>query len=101
MYNYQQILQQTIKLWQLQILTARNVAALLQQTERLVQGANVQNDILFLCREEHIHVGHVLGSTFVASGHHQNPTIDPSAQRLLALHARYVAECHRNAAGQQ
>lgn len=89
--SYQQILQQSVQLRQLQVLAAGDVASLLQQTQRLVQRAHIEYDVLLLGGEEHVHVGHVLWGALVAAGHDQDAAIDTAAKRLLPLQAGHVA----------
>lgn len=96
--NPQQVLQQSLDLWDLQELTAGDVAALLQEDERVVQRADVDHDFFLLCGEEDVHVSHVLVRRVLAARHHQDPRAQMRARLLRLLHLknfelRFVAKC--------
>lgn len=67
--NPKQILKESIDLRYFEKLASGDVTALLQQHKCVIQGANVDHNLLFLGGKEDIHIGHVLTSRVLTAGH--------------------------------
>lgn len=84
----QEILEKSINVWNFQILSTCDVAALLEQHNWAVKCTNVEHNTLFLCGEEDIHVCHVLRRWIVAASYHENSWFEIGAGWKILFHLK-------------